>query len=53
MLTINPKNYVGNNLGKISRRFIMELEKKSIDELDGVIWNPDGIDPKEPDNFEL
>lgn len=53
MLTINPKNYVGIELGKITRKFIMELEKKSIDELGGVIWHPDGIDTKEADNFTL
>lgn len=40
-----------NELGKLTRRFITELEKKSFDELDGVISNPDGIDPKGQGNF--
>ncbi|KAM7338811.1 hypothetical protein ACRRTK_002295 [Alexandromys fortis] len=30
----------------------MELEKKIFDELDGVISNPDGIDPKRPESLE-
>lgn len=42
---------MGNELGKLTRRFIIELEKKSFVELDGVILNPDGIDPKGPGNF--
>ena len=43
------------NVGLYSMRYLHRFGAKcvAVGESDGSIWNPDGIDPKEPEDFKL